>query len=101
MPNRLTVKQILSRVSQVFPDVPESYMVALLNEALVEMARYNVKVEYAKASTVADQLWYTLDDVNSSIAVNKVFRVDFMDSAGDYIKIPRLLDGEILAMDLV
>ena len=102
MPNRLTIKQIISRIKQVFPDVPESYMVALINEALVEMGKYsNTKIEYAKASSVADQMWYTLDDVNSSISVNKVFRVDFMDSSGDYIKVPRLLNSEIQKMDLV
>ena len=102
MPNRLTVKQIISRIKQVFPNVPESYMVALINEALVEMGKYsNTKIEYAKANSVADQMWYTLDDVNSSISVNKVYRVDFMNADGDYIKIPRLLDSEIQKMDLV
>jgi len=101
----LTVKTILSRVRQVFPDAPESYVINLINEALVELGKYNTKIEYAKASTVADQQWYTLkeqvgESTNSNIEVNKVYRVDFMDSKGDYVKIPRLLNNEIQTMDI-
>ena len=32
--------------------------------------------------------------------MNKIYRVDFMDDDGDYIKIPRLLDGETLMFDI-
>jgi hypothetical protein len=45
-------------------------------------------------------MWYTLSDTNAGIEVNKVFRVDFMDASGDYVKIPRLLNNEIQTMDL-
>ena len=98
--NRLTVKKIISRVRQVFPDAPETYIMNLINEALVELGKYNTKIEYAKLTTVADQQWYTLSDSNSGIEVNKVYRVDFMDSSGDYVKIPRLLNNEIQTMDI-
>jgi hypothetical protein len=96
----LTVKQIISRVRQAFPDAPETYIMNLINEALVELGKYNTKIEYAKLTTVADQQWYTLSDSNSGIEVNKVYRVDFMDSSGDYVKIPRLLNNEIQTMDI-
>ena len=33
--------------------------------------------------------------------INKVFRVSVKDSAGEYIRVPRLLDAETLKMDLV
>ena len=56
----LTVKKIISRVRQAFPDAPETYILSLINEALVEMGKYNTKVEYAKLNTVANQQWYTL-----------------------------------------
>ena len=65
----LTVKTILSRVRQVFPDAPESYVMNLINEALVELGKYNTKIEYAKATTVADQQWYTLSDANSGVEI--------------------------------
>ena len=50
-------------------------------------------------------MWYTLKEqvdstVYSNIEVNKVLRVDFKDSSGDYIRIPRLLDNEVLKMDI-
>tara|TARA_R100000995_G_C3410112_1_gene88981 strand:- start:218 stop:526 length:309 start_codon:yes stop_codon:yes gene_type:complete len=98
--NRLNVKKIISRVRQVFPDAPETYIINLINECLVDLGKYSTKVEYAKTNTVADQQWYTLSDANSGIDVNKVFRVDFIDSSGEYVKIPRLLNGEILTMDI-
>jgi len=96
----LTVKKIISRVRQAFPDAPETYIMNIINEAIVELGKYGTKIEYAKATTVADQMWYTLSDTNSGIEVNKVFRVDFMDASGDYVKIPRLLNNEIQTMDL-
>ena len=96
----LTVKKIISRVRQAFPEAPETYIMNLINEALVELGKYNTKIEYAKLTTVADQQWYTLSDANSGIEVNKVYRVDFMDSSGDYVKIPRLLNNEVQTMDI-
>tara|TARA_A100001515_G_scaffold127713_1_gene113567 strand:- start:237 stop:560 length:324 start_codon:yes stop_codon:yes gene_type:complete len=101
----LTVKKIISRVRQAFPDAPENYIMNLINEGLVELGKYNTKIEYAKLTTVADQQWYTLKEqvggsTNSNIEVNKVYRVDFMDSKGDYVKIPRLLNNEIQTMDI-
>ena len=96
----LTVKQIISRVRQAFPDAPENYIKNLINEALVELGKYNSKIEYAKTTTVADQQWYTLSDTNSGVDINKVYRVDFMDSSGDYVKIPRLLNNEVQTMDI-
>ena len=96
----LTVKKIISRVRQAFPDAPETYIMNIINEAIVELGKYGTKIEYAKATTVADQMWYTLSYTNSGIEVNKVFRVDFMDASGDYVKIPRLLNNEIQTMDL-
>ena len=97
---RLTVKQIISRIRQIFPNAPEQYIMTLINDGLIEAGMYRTKVEYAKASSVADQMFYDLSDTGYGIEVNKVFRVDFMDSDGNYIKIPRLIENEILKMDL-
>ena len=70
------------------------------NEAIVELGKYATKVAYAKAKTVADQQWYILSDSNAGVEINKVFRVDFMDASGDYVKIPRLINNEIPTMDI-
>jgi hypothetical protein len=101
----ITVKQILSRVRQVFPNAPEAYVMNLINDALVEAGMYNSKVVHAKISTAADQMWYDLKDAakdssNNILEVNKVFRVYFMDNDGDYILIPRLLDKDLLLTDV-
>ena len=103
----LTVKQILSRVRQVFPNAPEAYVISLINDALTEAGMYNVKTAHAKITTVADQMWYDLsDDASSSdgsaykLDLKKIFRVYFMDSSGDYMQIPRLLDKDLLLTDI-
>ena len=101
----ITVKQILSRVRQIFPNVPENYVINLINDALVEVGMYNSKTEYAKITTVADQMWYDLSDLakdssGNKLDLNKVFRIDFMDNEGDYIRIPRLLDKNVTMSDL-
>ena len=101
----ITVKEILSRVRQVFPDVPEKYVMTLVNDALVELGMYNSKVSTAKISTAANQMYYSLADAakdtsNNILEVNKVFKVYIMDDDGDYIKIPRLLNGEVLVFDI-
>ena len=103
--HEMTVKQIVSRVRQVFPEAPESYIINLINDALVEAGMYNSKVSHAKISTVADQMWYSLkdsakDSSNNMLEVNKVFRVYFMDDDGDYIMIPRLIDKDLLLTDV-
>ena len=102
--HKLNVKNILSIVRQVFPNVTESYLISLVNDALVEIGVYSTKQVQAKISTVADQMFYKIgddaeDSSGNNLEANKIFRVDLMDSEGDYIQIPRLLDNKILLMD--
>ena len=101
----LTAKQIISRIRQVFPDAPEAYILSLLNDALVEAGLYSTKSMTPKVDKAADKMFYALDDSakdasNNTLELNKIYRVDFMDDDGDYIKIPRLLDGETLMFDI-
>ena len=101
----ISVKEILSRVRLVFPEAPETYVLNLINDALVHMGMYNNKVVQAKITTVADKMWYPIgdgatDSSSNALEANKIFRVDLMDNAGDYIQIPRLLDKNILLMDV-
>ena len=98
----LTVKQMISRIRQVFPDAPETYIMSLLNDALVEAATYSTKSMTAKVTVTADKTFYNLSDsaTDSSGNTLELNRVDFMDDNGDYIKIPRLLDGETLMFDI-
>jgi hypothetical protein len=59
----------------------------------------------AKVNIVADQTYYDLSDSatdssNNAMGINKVYRIDVMDDAGDYIMVPRALDGEPLMFDM-
>ena len=102
--HKISVKQLISRVHQVFPGAPENYILNLINDALVEIGMHSTKPVQAKMSTVADQMWYKIgdeaeDSSGNKLEANKVFRVDLMDDSGDYIQIPRLIDKNILLMD--
>ena len=100
----MTVKQIVSRVRQVFPEASENYVMNLINDALVEAGMYNAKIVHGKLSTVEDQMWYDLSDgaedsSGNKLEINKVLRVYLQDNDGDYIMIPRLLDRNIILAD--
>ena len=99
--HKISVKQLVSRVRQVYPKASENY---ILNHALVEIGMYSTKPVQAKMNTEADQMWYKIgdeakDSSGNKLEANKVFRVDLMDDSGDYIQIPRLIDKNILLMD--
>jgi len=101
----LTVKQIISRVRQVFPDAPETYIISLINDAINELGQYSQKSMSAKINIVANQTFYDLSDSatdssSNAMGINKVHRVDVMDNDDDYIRIPRVLDGEPLMFDI-
>ena len=101
----LTVKQIISRVKQVFPNAPEAYIMSLINDAINEIGQYSQKSISAKIDLESDKMFYNIGDsgVDSSsekLGVNKIYRVDILDDAGDYIRIPRVLDGEPLMFDI-
>jgi len=101
----ITVKELISRVRLVFPDAPETYILNLINDALVEIGTYKTKVVHAKISTVADRMYYDLadgaqDSSDNKLEVNQVIRVYLMDNEGDYIQIPRLVDKNLLLADI-
>jgi len=101
----LTVKQIISRVRQVFPDAPETYIMSLINDAINELGQYSQKSMSAKINIVANKTFYDLSDSatdssSNAMGINKVHRVDIMDNDDDYIRVPRVLDGEPLMFDI-
>ena len=102
--HKISVKQLISRIHQIFPAVPENYVLNLVIDSLVEIGMHSTKPVQSKLSTVADQMWYKIgddakDSSGNSLEANKVYRVDLMDEDGDYIQIPRLIDKNILLMD--
>ena len=89
-----SAREILSRVRQAVPDARENYVLNLINEALVDMGKYSLKIEHAKTDLRHNQLWYNLDD-DRGITINKVFRCSIKNSNGEYIQTPRLTTGQI------
>ena len=101
----LTVKQIISRVRQVFPNAPETYIISLINDALNDLGQYSQKAMSAKVNITANQMFYDISDSatdssSNAMGINKIYRVDVMDNDGDYIQIPRVVDGEPLMFDI-
>lgn len=101
----ISVKELVSRVRLVFPNAPENYILKLINDALVEIGTNKVKVSQAKISTTADKLYYDLSDnaedsSGNKLEANQILRVYLMDNEGDYIKIPRLIDKDLLLTDI-
>ena len=101
----ISVKNLISRIREVFPEVSENYIINLINDAVLEIGTHKTKIVHGKLSTVADQMYYDLadgaeDSSNNKIEVNQVLRVYLMDDEGDYIQIPRLVDKDILLGDI-
>jgi len=64
-----------------------------------------MKSQSAKINIVANQTYYDIgdsatDSSSEKMGINKIYRIDIMDNEGDYIQIPRVLDGEPLMFDL-
>ncbi len=91
-------KKIYSRVLQAVPDISETYVKSLINEALVDLSQYDLKTEYAKTDLITNQMWYGLAD-DRAVTINKVYRCSILTDEGEYIRIPRLLQQDIKVTD--
>lgn len=89
--NAITFAQLLQEIQQVFPDAREGYVMRLLNNIVGEITtERNLKKKEKLINSVNGQMLYDMDETA------KIFRVDFVNNDGDYIMIPRLLDGEFI-----
>tara|TARA_R110002020_G_scaffold298048_1_gene513770 strand:+ start:789 stop:1085 length:297 start_codon:yes stop_codon:yes gene_type:complete len=88
----MTFKQILSRVRKVHSEAGETYVKALLNDALLDLRKYKVSRKFSKMNTTADQRWYNIGDTNSDLKVDKIYNVYYKNNDSEYRKIPRILD---------
>ncbi len=91
--NAKTFAQILQEIQQVFPEAGEGYVRRILDNIINEISiERNLKKKETPINSVSGQMFYDLRDLGPA----KVFRVDFMNDDGDYVLIPRLLDGEFI-----
>ena len=92
----MTFKEILSRVRKVHPDAGETYVKALVNDAIRDLRKYKVTRRFAKLDVVENQRFYNIGDRNSNLRVDKIHGVYYKDNENEYRKIPRLLDYQDL-----
>jgi len=92
--NARTFAQILQEIQQVFPDAGEGYVRRIVDNIVNEISiERNLKKKETPINSVSGQMFYDLDNLGAA----KVFRVYFMNDDGDYVLIPRLLDGEVIS----
>jgi len=91
--NALSFSQILQEIQQVFPDAGEGYVRRIVDNIVAELSiERDLKKKESLINSVSGQMLYDL----SVLGPAKIFRVDFADSDGNYVMIPRLLDGEFI-----
>jgi hypothetical protein len=88
MAKSLTVKNVIEQVEQVFGRQSETYMMRLVNDALLDIndkkQHYTVS---AKRDLVGYDRWYALTDDMVDIT-----KVEILDTNSRYIMIPKLSD---------
>ena len=88
MAKSLTVKNVIEQVEQVFGRQSETYMMRLVNDALLDISdkkqHYTVS---AKRDLVGYDRWYALTDDMVDIT-----KVEILDTNSRYIMIPKLSD---------
>ena len=88
----LKVKDVIDQVENMFGRQPNSYLMRLINDALLDMSekkQHHRKEE--KIDLVEDQRWYELDD-----EVIDVVRVEIKGTDDRYVMIPKLSDAHKL-----
>ena len=92
MAKSLTAKDIIQQVEHLFGRQPESYMLRLINDALLDVSskkqHYTVS---AKQDLIPKQRWYPLRD-----DVIDVTKVEILDTNNRYVMIPKLTDPHLL-----
>jgi len=88
----MKVKELIQQVEHLMGRQPESYMIRLMNDGLLDMA--SKKKEYtvsAKTDLIKNKRWYALDD-----QIIDVMKVEVLDTNSRYVMIPKLSDSHKL-----
>ena len=92
MAKSLTAKNIIQQAEHLFGRQPESYMLRLINDALLDVS--SQKQHYTVSKTqdlIPKQRWYTIDD-----DVIDVIKVEILDTNNRYVMAPKLTDSHKL-----
>ena len=92
MAKSLTAKNIKQEIEHVLGRQPETYLLRLINDALIDIGskkqHYTVS---AKRDLISHDRWYELTDDMIDIT-----RVEILDTNDRYVKIPKLSDPQNL-----
>jgi hypothetical protein len=91
----MTVKNIIDQMEKMFGRQSESYMMRLINDALLDMS--SRKQHYTVSATTDlkyKQRWYGLSD-----QVIDVIKVEVKDTNSRYVMIPKLADSHRILRD--
>ena len=88
----LKVKDVIAQVENMFGRQPNSYLMRLINDALLDMSekKQHYKKEQ-KFDLVEDQRWYEIED-----EIIDVMRVEIKGTDDRYVMIPKLSDSHLL-----
>ena len=92
MAKSLTAKNIKQEIEHVLGRQPETYLLRLINDALIDIGskKQNYTVS-AKRDLISHDRWYELTDDMIDIT-----RVEILDTNDRYVKIPKLSDPQNL-----
>ena len=88
----MTPEGIISQIEHLMGRQPQTYMIRLMNDALIDMA--SMKKEYTASSTTDlyyKKRWYELSDQMIDIT-----KVEILDTNSRYVMIPKLADSHRL-----
>ena len=88
MAKSLTAKDVILQVEHSLGRQPETYILRLINDALLDIGSKKQHYEVtAKQDLVPKQRWYTLSD-----DIIDIIRVEIKDTNNRYVMIPKLTD---------
>jgi len=96
MARPLKMKQIWDEVRDVFPDAGFKEVARIVNNEVIDLAVRlgKMRMKTHKMNVISGKMFYDLSDANTNLGINKIYRVDFLNSVDKYIMIPRAVDGK-------
>lgn len=92
----LKMQQIWDEVRDVFPDAGFNKVARIINNEVIDLAVRLGKMRFRthKIDLTSGVMFYDISDQATGLGINKLYRVDFLNSVDQYKKIPRAVSGK-------
>ena len=88
----MKVKRVIEQIEHIFGRQPETYMIQMINDALIDIGSTKQHLLEEKIiNLVEDKRWYNIED--NMIDITKI---EIKDTNDRYVMIPRLADAHKL-----